>query len=177
MYDFPVSTADRIRKLHSNLSELANQSTCAGQVPSAKNRKRSELSSLSISMKKKGRKNWRSHLLKRGYGVVNSDLTTDLWLCQLGQVLLVFFFRLDFSITLWRYSLELHRFSQYRVTELRHTCIHGCLTHTAGCELTFPISTLFSLSFKKIMTDSFSVRVKMLPRSWNEKEPQQRKRN
>ena len=57
MYDFPVSTADRIRKLHSNLSELANQSTCAGQVPSAKNRKRSELSSLSISMKKKGRKN------------------------------------------------------------------------------------------------------------------------
>ena len=100
-----------------------------------KNRKRSELASLSISMKKKGRKNWRSHLLKRGYGVVNSDLTTDLWLCQLRQVLLVFFFRLDFSITLWWYSLELHRFSQYRVTELRHICIHGCLTHTAGCEL------------------------------------------
>ena len=46
-----------------------------------------------------------------------------------------FFFRLDFPITLWRYSLELHRFSQYRVTELRHICIHGCLTHTAGCEL------------------------------------------
>ena len=134
MYDFPVSTADRIRKLHSNLSELANQSTCAGQIPSAKIGRDLSLPRYQFPWKK-GRKNWRSHLLKRGYGVVNSDLTTDLWLCQLGQVPLVFFFRLDFSITLWRYSLELHRFSQYRVTELHHICIHGYLTHTAGCEL------------------------------------------
>lgn len=35
MYGFLVSTADRIRKLRSNISELANQSMCAGQLPSA----------------------------------------------------------------------------------------------------------------------------------------------
>lgn len=115
-------------------------------------------------------------MLKSGYGVINSDLVTDLWFCQLRQLLLVFFFRLDFSITLLRYSLELHMFSQYRVTELHHICIHGALHIQLVLSLVkgenIPHFSYFNLVFFVIQDNndsSFSVWVKMSPSSWNEK--------
>ena len=86
-------------------------------------------------MKKKKGKIDVAICLKEVTGLLTPILQQISYFFSYAKCSLFFFFRLDFSITLWRYSLELHRFSQYRVTELRHICIHGCLTHTAGCEL------------------------------------------
>ena len=47
----------------------------------------------------------------------------------------LFFFPSGFFYNPLAVFIGIHRFSQYRVTELCHICIHGCLTHTAGCEL------------------------------------------
>ena len=67
----------------------------------SKNRKRSQLVSLSIPWKEE-RKICHSHLLKRSY-----DSVTDLWFCQLRQVLSGFFFpHLDVSFCgiYWNYT-------------------------------------------------------------------------
>ena len=106
-----------------------------GAITIRKYRKRSELVSLSISMKKTNGKIDVAICLKEVTGLLTPILQQISYFVSYAKCSCLFFFRLDFSITLWRYSLELHRFSQYRVTELCHICIHGCLTYTAGCEL------------------------------------------
>ena len=56
---------------------------------------------------KEERKICHSHFLKGSYGVVNSDSVTDLWFCQLRQVLSGFFFpHLDVSFCgiYWNYT-------------------------------------------------------------------------
>ena len=68
--------------------------------------KRSQLVSLSVPWKEE-RKICHSHFLKGSYGVVNSDSVTDLWFCQLRQVLSVFFSpHLDVSFcgVYWNYT-------------------------------------------------------------------------
>ena len=120
--------------------------------------KRSQLVSLSVPWKEE-RKICHSHFLKGSYGVVNSDSVTDLWFCQLRQVLSGFFS--PFGCFFLRYLLELHLFSHYRVTDLRNICIHGCLIYRwlwarwkVKIYLTFTICTstfcCFDHQFKRV---------------------------